>query len=373
MIMNVPNREYNFESFIQLLQKKYWEFSSQNSLKILTFATDYHSWEDLLKLFPSGSVANRKAFGEIVMIPFHYFFYNNVGEKVSRSVDCYFYLDREFGILFCFTTANIDQLTRSIFYYLLNIQGVYYIWINPPLFDKLISKILTEHENTIIPEFWLKRIEGSMYPAKIRPEFGRTIHYMGNDGKEVLSELRFNYGSLPRTIKFRIPKEKLTLTINRKGIFSVERFTDLKYVFELISEGIRINLQQRKIFESSKIDKLIFKIRNKTHEIANPIPWIIVPEKKLSYTEAKNFMESGELKSFGFSAVEKKIEEGSLYLSAIVFDEKKKVAFTIRGNEKKIVVLPHDRVHFDTFMRFYQSFVENVDPKASLVGAQGEL
>lgn len=54
-------------------------------------------------------------------------------------------------------------------------------------------------------------------------------------------------------------------------------------------------------------------------------------------------------------------------LDATVIDEKEKCRFTISMSNDRIVIAPQGKVPFTSFLRFYQTVVETIDPNAKVV------
>jgi hypothetical protein len=73
-----------------------------------------------------------------------------------------------------------------------------------------------------------------------------------------------------------------------------------------------------------------------------------------------------EISDFQFSFIDTYISDDASSFSATVVDDEKGTVFGLSANNGEMVLIPKHRTTFESFVRFYESIVEDFDVTASL-------
>lgn len=361
MIKLQEGQKFIFEEYFDFIQNNIKDImTARREVKVAFFITEFDSLEDIVRMFRRYS-AEFKYYGDIleIMLPYEYF-----NKMYKMRLHAYFRKDEKLLILF--SVADSEEF-KEIDKIINNTREIYYLWVSPKSFDKIKGHILSKHLDAKITEFWAKRSLIDKYKCNIRPEYRRTFHYFGADGKDALDELKYYYGVLPTSIKFEIPK-KVTFLVTNKGKFTLKsaRKDSLSYLFEIMEIVLKEALYLRGIIEKCKFDLGVITTAKK--EIKVPIieSGIIHLTKSINAKDVEaviNRLRSEEK----FVITDKILAEGSLLFSATLIDENKKTIFDLSARTNSITLVPKFNPSFDSLFRFYQFIVENIDSEAELV------
>jgi hypothetical protein len=288
--------------------------------------------------------------------------YDEVSKRIVKvTVEYKLYIDNERGVLLFFTTSNKGDVEKTLVKLIENQYGFYYAFLSPKVFENIKEKILSENYNAIIPYFTVIRRPYYRFSCKIRPSEERTFTYQsGSDGRETLEEFKQYYGMLPRVIEFNIP-QVVNLRIDYRGIFSFKS-GKIDYVDNLINFTVSNIIESKRIIEKSKLDIVEVETTYKKILVPKVSSWSIRFSKNILFEEIESII---SLLSKGkFFVTNSYIEKGSLLWSATVLDYQKNSIFNIKSNENKLFVLPRYEPKFDSLLRFYQFFIENIDEDA---------
>lgn len=263
------------------------------------------------------------------------------------------------GVVLLYTnqrkTKEIEHTIMQIFE---DSVGLYYLHIGPRLFQILREKVLQQEEYAEIVEFVADRSKDSDRPARIRPEFKRTISYFGDDGWQALREMEENYGVRPRYLKFNIPNDA-SFKITRDGVFSLSS-GNLETLFDYVQVCIQEGLEIKQAFDGSD-----FEMVDTTDNLSIPTaePAVIDLTQELQYSQLgaiKSRMDDEDyfiVDSFG--------QEGSLHFTSKVYDKKKGNTFRLKATDRTIRVFPQEEDgDLGSFLRFHEFVQNHIDPDA---------
>ena len=358
--MKIKERPYTYLEFCQMIQPPF---------KVLCFLTLDDSWA------PPESIINLE-----YIFKKHRFSMESMGEM--RKLTCiwvdpitenripvvyYAYLNPKTKLLSCFTDAPSDQIEKTIGA-IADEPGVYNLWIGPTAMEEIKDEIISKYPYSDITTFTAKRTSSYIFKGKIRPDFDRTIVYYGKDGLKTLEEAKYYYGAFPTDILFDVPAV-MRFRVNAKGAFSLE-FGNKEYFFDIFNNTLEIVQNIRKTVESSRFELTTVQMERKELKVPFLVPWEIEFSKELEYPDAEVLV--NKLQENGFTLYNYILSKGSVLLDSNIIDEVKKCMFSISMGSSRMVVVPRHYIHFDSFLRFFQTIVEDLDPQAKChVGREG--
>jgi len=362
--MEIEEKPYTFSEFFEKITKL--EGYPPKALRVQCFLTKDDSWA------PPGSIINLEYIFEK-----HRFKIQQLGE--IRKLTCIYKdeeTEQEFPITFfchlqsktklllcfCFTDAPgnvVDKIINS----LAKEPGIYPLWIGPTAMEEIKKTIFSRFPYTKIMFFTAGRHEDSSYWGDMRPEFKRSIIYWGDDGAETLGEIKHYYGVFPRSMKFRIP-DVGDFLISSQGGFTLS-YGKKDFILELVNMTLKIVLRIREAIEKSHLSLVSIQMANKELKVPTLVPWIINFSRELKPADGEVLLNL--IQKNRFSLCNPILMHGSILLDSTVVDEVKKSAFSINANSTQMVIAPHHDTPFDSFVRFLQVIVENIDPEAMCV------
>jgi hypothetical protein len=344
------------------------QMPSNQKPKVACFVTSFTEWDgdrvfSLDRLFTSQGVRIEKL-GQIRKLLAKYV--DRETRKENLAV-FYAYLDNQSKILLCFTLERSEVIKDTIGRIGEAEPGIYSLFISPRTFEFLMKAILEEYPFAKCIHFIAKYQPEYAMKSETRPEIRKTVIYHGEDGLKTLEELKTHYGVRPRSMRFKIP-DIGTYEIGHDGCFTLwaTNNTGVKprqVLLKLLNTTLKDALISRKVIETANYEIIPVKTREKTFEIPRLTPWIINFSREIRFEDSKAFL--GVLAKSGFTLFNHNKVEGSLRLSGMIIDHQKNSVFTFDMNNQIMTIAPHGAVPFDSFLRFYQTLVEDFDPDAS--------
>jgi hypothetical protein len=368
MTFEIPDQEYTYENFInQILQI---ELEPYHNFKVSCFLTEFNNW---IEGYPSlTEILNRNNFiiqdlGDIKRGLIDYY---DKDQLLMIKIIFYFYLDAKNKILYSFSDTKTD-IIKNIFGKLVNYErNIYSLYVGASSFYNVMRRIKEIDESAECIYFTAKHKPTYATKGKIRSDKRRTFIYYApdGDGNETLIELRDQYGALPSIMRFRI-MDLVTFEIQNIGLFTVMNEYDSETarlkLLEIIEIIVEYVLVQKQILVDSKYTLIPIKTRYKTFNVPNIKPWSIIFREKLEDDIIDNIVDI--LTSEDFSIYNSFSETGgSFILNGLVADGRKDSLFSVHIKNDEMVIAPIEKCSFDTFMRFYEVIVENIDPQADI-------
>lgn len=362
--MNLTRKEYSLESFLEEIADNPDSISSdadqRNWLKVYLMIAD-DDWKDLFKRYKPEKMGDIYQF----KMPF--------GDR-GNYVD-YFLHELENGLLMFFTSSKREEYARTLRHFVRKHHGITEMWLPPSSFESVISYVISNYSANIY-SFTARRTWSSKYPAKIREDFSRLIHYSGDDAGYSLKEMKEMYGVLPTLIDFNINGDKMR--ISNEGLFllrSINRKT-LRIVLEIVD---RVLAEQRRLRSVSKqVTHRTNPIKVGDHQMmvatlmsgkimfsTNLDTYLVDKLFNSFYDEGFGHTEEGlELPNFSF--IDTNIREGSVTFSATVIDEDKGTIFGISGNENSMILIPKHNTTFESFLNFFRLINQTMDESSNI-------
>lgn len=359
--MIIDEKEYTLISFCDYLienSKNLFDDVLRTQLKIILLLTDTGNWKEyLIGDDLGGNFRESFKMGDIIKIERRY--RDSKGEEKIADYYANYYND---SILILFTAVTEEGIKETLDPIIEKRHGICKMYIYPKVFEMIKDFILTEKTNANILSFKAFR-KPEIVEGEIRPEItDRIIDYKGRDGKETLKEFRKYYGVIPSRLEFEI--ENSHFKIEDEGRFLL--YTINEETFNLIFEIIELILKEiLKIKDISQ--KIRFNLINKkSGKLRIEIPEINAGKITLSYKLNALIVEDMIKNMPKFSFIDVNIKEGSLSFSMSVIDELKLSVFNLSGSEDSITIISKYKPYFDSFMRFYYHFTENIDENSTL-------
>lgn len=359
--MIINEGKYTLKSFCNHLienSNNLFEDVLRNQLKIILLLTETDNWKDyFIRDEIEGCFKETSEMGDITKLEKEY-----LDSRGDTKIADYYATYYNNSILILFTAVTEEGIEKTLNPIVEKRPGICKMYIYPQNFEGIKDFILSNKENANILSFKAFR-KPDVIKGEIRPEItDREISYKGRDGKETLKEFRKYYGVIPTRMEFEI--ENCHLKIEDDGRFLI--YTINEDTFNLIFELVELILIE--ILNIKNISqKIRFKlIKKQSGELELEIPEINAGEISLSYKINASIVEDmiENIKTFSF--VDVSIKEGSLSFSISVIDEFKQSVFNLSGSEDTIVIIPKYKSYFDSFMRFYHYFTENIDENSVL-------
>ncbi len=296
--------------------------------------------------------------------------------KEEEPVDYFAYEWRE-GLLLCFTGSTKDAYEETLERFIDDNLGVTQGWIPPPVFETLRNHIL--QKGGTMYRFISRRSRFSEVEAKIgRQEYNRRFSYSGEDAEQVSRETQAMYGTLPVSMDFRVGGNKIQL--NKSGMFLVRDMNSdtLELLRTLVDMTAKEIIMVKQTTEKWRVSSR--EIGESGHQITvptltagkitTPHGQFDIKKVKMLFGEGKNEPDVGkvdeESDEFPFSFIDTYVSDDATSFSATVVDDEKGTIFGISANNGELMIIPKYRTTFETFVRFYESIVEEFDASASL-------
>ena len=342
---------------------KGWEHTAgevfTEKLNIICLISKFTSYEQIWASFSQAGFERVPDGGDLVLKTFY------MDAKAGKRIDVVYhvYLDAAKSLVLFITNSTKVDLEKTLIQAVDRLGGVYYMFIEPRVFQNITDTILDGYPDTRIPYFTAYRKPTFKVACKIRPVEERSISYRGSDGKETLEEFRALYGMLPHIIEFDIPS-LIQFRVDFRGIFSF-RGGNIEYMEKIIQFALDSVLKSKKIMEGAKLEYVSIKAGTKTMQIPRSNSWSIIFSKPIEYEDVGSIIEllfrQNKLLVYDYYA-----ERGSLFWTANVLSLDKDGYFAIKSDGRKINVLPKDDTPFDSLLSFYHFFLENVDSEARI-------
>ena len=285
--------------------------------------------------------------------------------NVSDEINFYCYKDPDSPVIFILSIFGKGKLDVVVDSLIRSLPKTYYFWLPVSVFDEVKEEII-DHFNSqeiLIDHFSSIRSSHFRNDCSFRPYINRRLEYVGEDGLDVLREMRTNYGVFPKKISFQIDK-KLKFSMDHRSTFIINYgLPFLDYVLEVI---------QISLSRFAEIDKVLSDVRFDRVEEKEGINFNIKPlclkfGHKKSIQDMEDFFSYIEKDEEGkYCVLNPLLVPGSLFFSATILDVTKKAVFSVSGNEEVINVLPQINCGKEVISRFYEEIDLNLDNYASI-------
>lgn len=356
----LDTKYFTFDSFLECLSKNPQEiFTKSNERKWLKIdlISSIDDWQSLFQNY------NLEKLGEM----YHFQMKNN-----NSSVEYYIY-ETEPGLLVFFSMSKRKEYKSTLKSFIRRTRGMTNMWIPSDAFKDIIDFVKSTYASSYIYSFTSRRPWNSEYPAKIREEENRSIHYTGNDADHSLSEVQEIYGALPTIVDFKIGSDKVRITNDGFILIRGINLKILRIVDEIIHQSIvepirlcdiskQVSYKHEKMWNKFKIYELMSgKIIFNTNLNLVTINQLFNDFNGIEMERNERVV---DLPNFSF--IDTNISEEPLNYSATAVDEDNGIVFGISGNSKQVVLIPKHETAFESFINFYRLINETIDKSPNL-------
>ena len=277
--------------------------------------------------------------------------------------ECYATHDADTGVVIFYT--NYRKTKRNeipiIRAFLSSDVNTYYLFFKPSLMREIAEELMDGHENLEITEFTARRLPNSRFQSHIRPNYDRTISYWGDDGREALQELGYQYGVLPSRFVVNIP-ETIKFVIDDEGLFTFAT-GNLNILFDILEKSVNESRKTMEAYDGSDFKVLPIKTASRSFDIPSSTPVSIQLNQSIEYHDISEFKAKLNKE---YTIVDFIAREGSLFLSSDLVS-KSGFQFRIKADENHIKMFPDGKMIFSEFMKFYEFIIKLIDPRAEFL------
>lgn len=354
--------------FLNIRDKKFSDIS-----EFVEFLKDVQSeGKDLWNIQIVPTVSNHRSFKQFVESITEYGFsiVEDAGKLLLVSKQhgtdiVYFYIffdDKNQIPLFLTDAKKTDELPDILFDYLRKSKDLSNIWISPIEMKEIKDDLIKQYENLIITYFSAKRSPNAKFSSHYRPNVERSIIYRGIDGKQVLDEMEFYYGVLPKILEMKIPNG-LSFKIDNKGIITI-REGDISSVFDIIGRLVRHVSPIKDAIGTSRYS--ITKVGKKQFERIIQTPWSLAFSNSFNEVVIPNICQDIEQEEWDFTLLDHSEIAVSSPFSARIVDNMSGSLFDISVYGQGIRVYPVEKPDIGSYMRFFEFVLESVDSMATV-------
>jgi len=369
MLFDLDPIPYTYQAFINNIIS--FELDSNKNFKVSCFLTEFSDWDEgtpsLREIFEKNGFRIQD-FGEIKLGLFENSILN-FDKEIELAF--YFYLDNRTKTLLAFTDLN-SEYVKKIFVNIVNYESnIYTLFVGTSSFNNLIKNIKTKWDDSKCVFFIAKHKKTFVTKGEKRPNKDRTISYWATDGDgfDALNELKRSYGVLPTLMHYNVP-DIGTIEVQNIGLFRVASETNkeesrllLLRIIEIVVEDI---LRKKKILVESKYTLIPVETKYRTLNLPSIKPWQINLQDRIEDSTLDSIVELFNKEHFPiYNSV--KYYGNSFNFSGMVADGKKNSLFSISLDNNSLLISPIENCKFDSFMRFYNVIVENIDPEADIL------
>jgi hypothetical protein len=353
-------------TFLKIGDKKFSDIS-----EFVNFLKEVQSeGKDLWNIQLVPTVSNHRSFKQFVESITEYGF--SIVEESGKLLlvskqhgkdTVYFYIffdDRNQIPLFLTDAKKTDELPDILFDYLRKSKDLSNIWISPIEMKEIKDDLIKQYDNLIITYFSAKRSPNARFSSHYRPNVERSIIYRGIDGKQVLDEMEFYYGVLPKILEMKIPNG-LSFKIDNKGIITI-REGDIASVFDIIERLVRHISPIKDAIGTSRYS--ITKVGKKQFERIIQTPWSLAFSNSFNDVAIPNICQDIEQEEWDFTLLEHSEIAAASPFSARIIDNMSGSLFDISVHGRGIHVYPVEKPDIGSYMRFFEFVLESVDSMA---------
>ena len=358
--LTLDMEHFTFESFLEQLSKNPGSvFTNPEQRKWLKIdlVTSINEWHGLFKEY------GLEKLGEM----YHFKMKNN-----NSAVEYYVYEIKPCLLVF-FSMSKREAYKSTLKSFIRRTRGMTNMWLPFDSFKTTVDFVKSKYTSSHIYSFTARRPWSSEYPAKIRGEISRSIHYSGSDADHSLSELQEIYGVLPTIIDFQIGSDKVRITNDGFILIRGINFKILHIVEEIIDQAIvepirlgkiskQVSYKQEKMWNKFKISEIM---SGKIIFNANP-SLVTINQLFQDFNEIEIERNENVIDLPNFSFIDTNISEEPLNYSATAVDEDNGNVFGISGNSKHVILVPKHETTFESFINFYRLINETIDKSSNL-------
>ena len=353
-LFSIPDiKFYNPPEFREYLVENYESSQVDHDLTIIVGITK-HNKIDFFEALQSFGFTTVRNLGSVSHIKF---------DLDEAPLECYVTHDADTGVVIFYTNyrkTNKNEIPK-IRDFLSSDVNTYYLFFKPSLMREIAEELMDEYDNLEITEFTARRLPNSRFESHIRPNYDRTISYWGDDGREALQELGYQYGVLPSRFVVNIP-ETIKFVIDDEGLFTFAA-GNLNILFDILEKSVNESRKTMEAYDGSDFKVLPVKTAGRSFDIPSSTPVSIQLNQSIEFHDISEFKTKLNKE---YAIVDFIAREGSLFLSSDLVS-KSGFQFRIKADENHIKMFPDGKMIFSEFMKFYEFIIKSIDPKAEFL------
>jgi len=353
-LFSIPDiKFYNPPEFREYLVENYESSQVDHDLTIIVGITK-HNKIDFFEALQSFGFTTVRNLGSVSHIKF---------DLDEAPLECYVTHDADTGVVIFYTNyrkTNKNEIPK-IRDFLSSDVNTYYLFFKPSLMREIAEELMDEYDNLEITEFTARRLPNSRFESHIRPNYDRTISYWGDDGREALQELGYQYGVLPSRFVVNIP-ETIKFVIDDEGLFTFAA-GNLNILFDILEKSVNESRKTMAAYDGSDFKVLPVKTAGRSFDIPSSTPVSIQLNQSIEFHDISEFKTKLNKE---YAIVDFIAREGSLFLSSDLVS-KSGFQFRIKADENHIKMFPDGKMIFSEFMKFYEFIIKSIDPKAEFL------
>lgn len=354
--MNIPTRDYTYESFsskLRELSRSHFR-SKQGKLGVNFFTVDVESLSAVVTLLESVGFEVQQH-GEILFLTYEYIHYGKKMESVQ-----YAYLYESNPLLVVFAFKSMDYYNSPLVWTAEKGQELAHLKLFPKIFDELIERTLSFPDAQVI-EFKGIKMDTSQSEGEKRPTIRRReIIYKAIDGELALEELNYEYGVVPTSVTFLLPN-KVTFKVYDNGRFIL---TSGDYDFfrnNIADPTLKSALQPVSDHKKAKLHLVTVDNRTEIERIS--VTFTI--SDSYDYENFDDFLKM--LEDAEFSPFNEMRRKGSIIYRSFLSDEKSGTILSFYSNGKDFILSPKFGHGLHSLLRFYEFMVQEIDIRTEYI------
>jgi hypothetical protein len=351
--LQIPNKQWKYGEWVDyIINNKKDVFGSRKDRKLKVYYV--HCTEEARDLLKKDSL-DRGDFNLITMQ------YKESASKDKKSTE-YWMHEKEPGLLMFFTASTKEGYEKTLEKKIEGTFGLHEMWIKPDSYEEIRHHLTVDLECGIA-KFIASRTREDLLRHRVIEEAERHVQYRTSnfkDGVKRLDDFKQSLGIRPHSIDYVYKGHRLQIT--DRGLFHIKSVTHEVFdLMDLVLDKIRQEEREMRVFAQSL--KFTKTSDNETPFDSELESGSISLSLELDINLAKEIITKFQ-KHFAF--IDPKIERyGSLMFHSTVVERQKGSVFNISANKNSILLIPKYRTTFETFIIFYKSIVEQIDPNAT--------
>lgn len=276
----------------------------------------------------------------------------------DEPVHSYVFLD-EFAPLFLTNANKTDQIPPTITKFLQTTPDVGRLRLSRREIDKNRKRIVSNHDDVMIPYFSAKRSAEEPISAKKRPETRRSIQYRGDDGLEAYREMRYNYGVLPSIMTFECPN-KFKFKIKDDGTF-VHVDGGLKTLWSCLQSEVNRVKEMVKYANTGSYGQMESSFVKEEDQFSVSKPWAVEVTDGISSDQVETLPTQLSTDFWEFSVSEYFADPSLQSFEAEVIDETTRERTSMKTKGDDIRIFPREFTDVDQSLRLYNFISDHFD------------
>lgn len=276
----------------------------------------------------------------------------------DEPVYSYIYLD-DTTPLFLTNANKTDQIPPTIIRFLQETQNVGRLMLSKREIDENRKKIVSEHENVMVPYFSARRSADAPITAQRRPETKRSIQYRAHDGLETYREMRYNYGVLPSIMTFECPNQ-FKFKIKNDGTF-VHTKGGLQMLWECLQDEIDRVEEVVKYANTGSCEETESTFLDEDEQFTVSKPWAVEVDQGIPPEPIKTLPVQLNDKFWEFSVADYYSQPEIRSFEAEVIDDTTQERTTMKTKGNDIRIYPREFTDVDQSLRLYNFISDHFD------------